>query len=255
MTKWIWSYDQNSKGSKALADRMGIKRLKVPERSKFNGGPDKDIINWGSSTVPEKFLGGRVFNKPEHVAQMTNKKLAFEVFRDHSVSVPTFTSDYNAAKGWAQSGRMVFARTILQGHSGAGIHIMDPEHPDTWDVRAQLFTMYVKKKEEFRVHICNGNIFLVQRKGLKQEFAGQPDVNHLIRNLANGFAFVRNEVVVPEDVKVQALKAWGASQLDFGAVDVIWNERSAKAYVLEINTAPGLVNSSVDDYAEALGKL
>ena len=38
--------------------------------------------------------------------------------------------------------------------------------------------------------------------------------------------------------------------LDFGAVDVIWNEHESKAYVLEINTAPGLEGSTVEDYKE-----
>lgn len=45
-----------------------------------------------------------------------------------------------------------------------------------------------------------------------------------------------------------AVKACG---LDFGAVDIIWNNHYQKAYVLEINTAPGLEGSSVDNYRKA----
>jgi D-alanine-D-alanine ligase-like ATP-grasp enzyme len=40
--------------------------------------------------------------------------------------------------------------------------------------------------------------------------------------------------------------------LDFGAVDVIWNEKQQRAYVLEVNTAPGLEGQTVDDYARGI---
>ena len=43
--------------------------------------------------------------------------------------------------------------------------------------------------------------------------------------------------------------------LDFGAVDVIYNGHSNRAYVLEINTAPGLTGTTLDNYAAALRNL
>jgi glutathione synthase/RimK-type ligase-like ATP-grasp enzyme len=45
-----------------------------------------------------------------------------------------------------------------------------------------------------------------------------------------------------------------ASGLDFGAVDVIWNERQQRAYVLEINSAPGLEGTTIDDYVRYFGR-
>ena len=39
---------------------------------------------------------------------------------------------------------------------------------------------------------------------------------------------------------MEATKAVAALGLDFGAVDVIYNEKYGRAYVLEVNTAPGL---------------
>jgi D-alanine-D-alanine ligase-like ATP-grasp enzyme len=38
--------------------------------------------------------------------------------------------------------------------------------------------------------------------------------------------------------------------LDFGAVDVIWNEKEDKYYVLEVNTACGLEGTTLDKYVE-----
>jgi len=38
--------------------------------------------------------------------------------------------------------------------------------------------------------------------------------------------------------------------LDFGAVDIVYNENDNKAYVLEINTAPGLSGTTLEKYVE-----
>jgi glutathione synthase/RimK-type ligase-like ATP-grasp enzyme len=48
------------------------------------------------------------------------------------------------------------------------------------------------------------------------------------------------------------LAAVSALGLDFGAVDIIWNEREDKCYVLEVNTAPGLQGSTLENYANAI---
>jgi D-alanine-D-alanine ligase-like ATP-grasp enzyme len=70
-----------------------------------------------------------------------------------------------------------------------------------------------------------------------------------VRNLANGFVFQRNGIEVPEVVRQVARDTLLAVEgLTFGAVDVIFNERANRAYALEINTAPGLEGTTVDDY-------
>jgi D-alanine-D-alanine ligase-like ATP-grasp enzyme len=43
--------------------------------------------------------------------------------------------------------------------------------------------------------------------------------------------------------------------LHFSAVDVVYNDREKKAYVLEINTAPGVEGQTIQVYADALAKL
>jgi D-alanine-D-alanine ligase-like ATP-grasp enzyme len=125
-------------------------------------------------------------------------------------------------------------------------------------VEAPLYTVYVPKKMEFRVHVFKGNdasfIVDIQRK-IKKPDAEVKDWK--IRNLDNGFIYARNgvEEIVPEDVRVQARCAFDLSGLDFGAVDVIFNEGQGRAYVLEINTAPGISGTTVENYADAFRKL
>jgi glutathione synthase/RimK-type ligase-like ATP-grasp enzyme len=75
------------------------------------------------------------------------------------------------------------------------------------------------------------------------------DVNWQVRNHHNGFVFTRSGFDTPEAVSKAAMDAMRILGLDFGAVDVVYNSRENRAYVLEVNTAPGLEGSTVDDYA------
>ncbi len=256
MTVRIYSYHQGSEGSKNLAEAMGIKRLKK-EKSKFNPQRTDTIINWGSGSLPDNIVGSgcRVINPPELVRRASNKAHAFQLLNDHC-RVPPWTTNHGVAREWLERDeKTVFARTILNGHSGAGIEVMYPGHPDTWNVRAGLYVQYVPKKDEYRVHVVNGRIIDTQRKGLPENLP-RDNVNWMVRNLANGFIFVRNDGrPVPPDVHTQALAAMAASGLHFGAVDVIYNEKQRQAYVLEINTAPGLVGTTVENYSRALTEL
>ena len=73
-----------------------------------------------------------------------------------------------------------------------------------------------------------------------------------VRNLANGWVFCRDNVVEPDGLRDAAVSACAALGLDFGAVDIIWNERENKCYVLEVNTAPGLQGTTLENYANAI---
>lgn len=258
MTKYIYPYNDKSKSVVNLANAMNIKRIKRMN-SAFVGGPGKEVINWGSSQLPEQVTrGSRIINTPETVELAADKLRTFKNFAQYGDAAPRFpsyTTSLDTAVDWLRQGKFVFARTMLRGHSGAGISIMDPEHEDTWYTRAPLYVLYVPKKEEYRVHIVSGNVIDTQRKGLQAELVGREDVNFKVRNLANGFIYARNNINPPEDITVQALKAMAVSGLDFGAVDVIYNEQQRKAYVLEINTAPGLTGTTVENYANALALL
>lgn len=255
----IFSYNPGSAGSSDLAKAMGIKRIKF-EGSTFVGGPGKTVINWGASKIANDFIreGTRVLNYPTYVSVVTDKLKAFKALAGNC-RMPAWSQHPEDAQGWLNKGFTVFARTVLNGHSGNGIRILDPEHPEDWAFNAPLYVRYVKKREEYRVHICKDRdgqltVIDVQRKGLRREL--DPNLaDHRVRNLANGFVFVRNEIQVPEEVYVQALAALNTSMLDFGAVDVIWNEKEQQAYVLEINTAPGLQGQTIESYATALSAI
>jgi glutathione synthase/RimK-type ligase-like ATP-grasp enzyme len=248
MSMYLYSHNPQSEGAKALSAYMKIPRIKH-EGSSFKGSPRKVVINWGSSRLPDQVTRCRIINAPAALANATNKLKFFQTVSQFSAPprTPVFTTDPVAAQRYIGLGHTVVARTLLESHSGKGI-VMLERGVDF--VQAPLYTLFVNGKEEYRVHICRGQIIDVQRKARRVD--NDEDVDHRVRSWDNGYVYVRQNVVPPEDVLVQALKAYSALGLDFGAFDVRYKTKDRQAYVLECNTAPGLEGTTVENYAKAL---
>src|SRR3990167_5792914 len=235
---YIYPWKTKSLGASALSEALDIYRL-LREGSKFEGGPDKTVINWGSSELPDEVRKCKVLNSEESVSTASDKLRFFQKIKNYA-RIPRFTTQLHEAIRWSRDGDTVVARTKLTARSGAGIVFFDGNTDEF--VKAPLYTLYIKKKEEFRIHIAFGNIIDLQKKVLRKNddegIAIDPQsVDWRIRSHKNGFIFIKNDIFIPEDVKTQAMQAYVASELDFGAVDVIFNESQQQAYVLEINTA------------------
>ena len=247
MKMYIYSHNPHSEGAKLLSQALNVKRIKHGN-SKFRGGMGKAIINWGAGTLPDQVdVCQRILNKPEAIRKASNKLKSFELFQEAGVTIPPFFTDYGDAEDWMiDNDGAVVCRTVLNGHSGAGIVIAD-----TVDelVAAPLYTVYIKKQEEYRYHVFMGQVVDIQRKARKRDV---PDdaVNWQVRNLDGGFIFAREGVVASPVASEEAVKAVAALGLDFGAVDLIYNAREDKYYVLEVNTAPGLSGTTLDGYKQ-----
>lgn len=252
MTLNIFPHNPNSEGARALAEALNVRRIKR-ENSRYVGNAGKTVINWGcSGALPDQVLRSRVLNRPEAVARVSNKLKFFQACNNAGAPrIPEFTTSVATVRDWLGAGRKVVARTVLQGHSGEGIVIIEGVGVDIPD--APLYTVYVPKKEEWRLHILKNADELttidMQRKIRDPDYPGVPDWN--VRSHANGFIFARNVEPPNPDVLRQALLALDVSGLDFGAVDVIWNQQAGCAYVLEINSAPGLTGTTITSYANA----
>lgn len=251
---YLYTWNKTSEGGSNLIKALDGKKIKH-ERSKFKGGKNKFVINWGSSQLPDEVLKSTIINEPKAVGVCSNKLTFFDTLsKKGGVSIPDWTSDVDIAYKWVADGHTVCARTVLQGHSAEGLVIMHKDDPKSL-VKAPLYTMYIPKEDEYRVHVVNGKVVDVQRKALRNGWVDEHGpANYKVRNLANGFVYVRNDVNPPKQVEEQAIAAIKAVELVFGAVDVIWNTKRQTAYVLEINTAPGLEGTTVDNYAAALNK-
>lgn len=246
---WIYSHNKASEGAKALKEALNIRKIKN-ENSKFKGAANKLVINWGSSAPPEAVLECNVLNHPHAIRKAVNKLQAFQILSE-GVDVPEYTESREEANKWLAEGFTVVARTIVEGHGGEGIVLVEnvAELPN-----APLYTKYIPKAEEYRVHVFKDEAFFVQRKARKKEVP-DGEVNWKIRNLAGGFIFANQDVDVPPEAKEAAVKAVKLLGLDFGAVDIIWNKKRNKYYTLEVNTAPGLQGTTLEKYSEQFRKM
>lgn len=262
---FIYPYNAKSKSVKALA--MGLKKAEIPvriialENSKFVPSSKKTVINWGSAndTIKSYAERAKVLNEPSAV-DLCGNKLNFFRTVEGSVNIPPFTTSVEEASQWVAEGRTVVGRTP-RGTRGEGIFFSDVEDDARGWNQSKLFTQYIPKITEFRVHIIGGNIVDVQEKRLRKEDERgnpvDPDlINWRVRNLGNGFIFARENIAVPRDVLVQAETAFkNVKGISFGAFDVIYNKKRDKAYVLECNTAPALEGTTIDTYIEGFKKI
>ncbi len=249
---YLYAWNKTSEGGANLIATLGGKRIKH-EKSKFKGNKNKVVINWGSSQLPEEVTKSSILNDPKAVSICSNKLTFFDhISKSGRVSVPDWTNDPDTAYRWVSEGFIVCARTVLQGHSAEGLILMTKDDPKSL-VKAPLYTKYIPKEDEYRVHVVGKEVIDIQRKALRNGWIDEHGpANYKIRNLANGFVYIRNDINPPQSVLDVAIAAVQEVGLDFGAVDVIWNRKRDASYVLEINTAPGLEGSTVENYAKAI---
>lgn len=238
----VYAYNRFSESAKAIAQALGVKRIK--HRGSRLNPLDKTIINWGS-TKRNWFNCRRTLNHPSRV-QFASDKLKFFQTTEHLGLTPDYTTDMEVAKIWVRDGYKVCIRHTTTGHEGAGLVIVNSEEEIE---PAPLYTKYIKKKEEYRVHVVGHKVIFVQRKA-RRFSCDNP--NWEIRNHHNGFVFTNQDVQPPECVINAALAVMDSLCLDFGGADVIYNEHQDRAYVLEVNTAPGMEGTTVGKYADAL---
>lgn len=247
---FIYPYNENSESVAALKKVLSAKVIKL-EGSKFKGNEQKIVINWGNSMTNEEIEKCFVLNKPKAVAVASDKLNFFRAMGEH-VPVPPWTTSVEEAMDWVESGKTVLGRKTLKGHSGQGIIVFEDTSQFApylnSDRQIPLFTMYIPKKSEYRVHVLRDEIVDVQEKRAKKGGVA----NYLIRNHANGFVFAREGVTLPKGVAENCIKAVKLCGLDFGAVDVIWNEYRETGFILEVNTAPGLEGQTIDSWGNAI---
>lgn len=174
-----------------------------------------------------------------------DKRTQFSRFRQAEVASPQFSLFSNGVTQF--DSKWVVARTLTNASEGRGITIFNK---DDTPPPAPLYTEYISKKKEFRVHVWNNEVIDVAEKRKKKGY--EADRNTKIRNTANGYVFCRTGVVEPNGIRQLALDAVSALDRTYGAVDIIWNEKRDKCYVLEVNSRPGMEGTTVEKYANAI---
>ncbi len=244
---YLFSYNGYSKGAKALATALRIRRIRH-YGSRFKNNEKKVVINWGSTALPFTAVGNQVILNCSDVVEHSRDKLRFFQKVSGSCRCVPWTTDIQQAEVWNEKSTVI-CRMSLTGQSGSGIIIVPPQGQVS---EAPLYTKYIPKDMEFRVHIIDGEIIDVQRK--IRDPSREPS-DWKIRSHNNGFTFIRSGFRTPGDVLEQTRLAFNGSQLDFAAFDVLWREKKQEAYILEANSAPGLQGQTIGKYAIGLYKL
>jgi hypothetical protein len=244
MSVKIYPYRRGSRSALALSRALGGRVLRL-ENSRYQYKTSDTIINWGSSSCPFPALNG-----DREAMRLAGNKLSF--FQHHSGAawLPPF---WTAREDIPADAYPVLCRTLLTGHSGAGIVIAMDESEL---VDAPLYVQYIKKLREYRVHIAringSGVIFdYTEKKKSRESDIGE----YMIRNTANGYVFCRDMVALEQEVRRAASECFANSGLDFAALDIVYNAYYERAYVLEANTAPGLEGTTLERYTQTLRRM
>jgi len=241
-----------SKSARALKEELSTYIsapiiLVSPNSKTYQGRWTDYVINWGYSNQPE-YLYSSTLNWFFDIANAVDKLETFKLLKEYDVQSVEWTEDMKTALAWQEQGDTVIGRKTLTGYGGAGILIFNKETPLT---HCKLYTKYKKKKNEYRVHVFKGEVIDITQKKKKTDAT---NLNTKIRNYHNGWVYCRSDIFIPLGIGELAINAMKALCLGHGAVDIIWNEKEDKCYVLEINTAPGLVGTTLDKYAQAFSK-
>lgn len=181
------------------------------------------------------------------VTQQPKDKIEqFNQFSKAEISIPGFATNIEDAR--QLKAKTLFARTLVSSTNGRGIIEFGREaalYPD-----APLYTEYIPKKSEYRFHVFGDKVIDVQEKRKKRGF--EDGRNTRIRNLSNGYVYCRDGVNPPDGAADLAVRAVQAVGYQYGAVDVIYNEKRNQSYVLEVNSRPGLQGTTLNKYVNAI---
>lgn len=247
---WVYSGVRPSNSAKELAAQPGFFRLRPNRFHKVQKGDM--IVNWGVSALLPMPVN---FNTPHAVKRATDKLQAFYAMEAAKVSTVDFSEDTDDVLGWCKNGATVIVRNKLTGHSGDGIVVIEKGKvqtlSDLMQYEAPLYTKYVFKDAEYRVHVIGNKVVDTQQK-IRDPKVAEPK-SWKVRSHGNGFIYARNNIE-PSQLRDQiAIAACKAIGLDFGAVDIV--VKNGVYYVLEVNTAPGLEGQTVVNYAKAIKEM
>lgn len=235
-----------SNSALSLCDALGA-RLIRREGSKYQYREGDTVINWGAYGRPAVLANVPVVNPFEAVRIASSKLSTFRRLNEANVPTLEWTQDGNVAQGWLGSTKVV-ARDVDRGSQGEGTHVYKVE--ERLENPHVFYTRYFRKQREFRIHVVRGLVIFEQEKLRKKD---TDDVDKYIRSHGRGWCFAFKHLgtnPIPKECKDVAIAAVRSLGLDFGAVDLGYHSRNGIA-VFEVNTAPGIEETSLKTYVEA----
>lgn len=236
---FVYPYTQNSAGAIMLAEELDGKRVLLNNSTYVYKPLEHILINWGNGNCPFP----NALNPASAINDVINKVTFFKKLEGVGVTPPFATSKAAAAN----LSFPVVCRTTTEGHDGQGIVIAETVNQL---VNAPLYTSYIDKTSEYRVHLGrlpsgDTSVIALQKKVKTEGFTGDQRIwvgGGTQLNLADN---------VPHEVMAACWTALASfPKLHFAAFDVVYDNSTGNAYVLEINSAPVLFSSTAQAYAK-----
>lgn len=235
-----------------LASYMGITAQMTYDRDER---PDF-LIRYGTARAVSRRPAERTINRRSRLIRYSTRLGQYNLLQRAGVNIPPHcTTRDSIPDALPAVPHGLFARDFTEGRqqmAGRGL-----THYGVGDAigNHDLYTPCIDRSAQYRVHVCMGRTRTRQLIPTEAEAADQP-----IWNLNAGFTFrvpIDGDNLNPAipNAGVAAVTALG---LDFGAVDILVPSQAVRntygsAVVLEVNTAPGLSDASLEWYARHLG--
>jgi hypothetical protein len=234
---FVYPYTTMSASSIVLAEELDAKRIKL-NHSNYHHKPENVIVNWGNSGCPYP----QALNPADAISDIINKVKFFQKTAGLAC-VPKFATTKAQA---ANLSFPVVCRTDIVGADGEGIKIAETL---TQLPSCSLYTEYMDKTSEYRIHLGrlpNGEVTVIARQKKHKSAAFTGD-----QRIWTGSETKLEWIDTAVSQVVYAAKEVFAKfpGLTFGAFDIVYNNSTEKAYVLEINSAPMLTAKTAEAYA------
>ena len=242
MTKpafYIYPYTQHSAGSIMLSEELDGKRVKL-QNSSYTHKPGNILINWGNGNCPYP----TALNPASAINSVIDKVKFFKTLQGTGLIPPVA---FSATEAKANLSWPIVCRTLSEGSDGEGIVIADkPEQL----VSAKLYTQYIDKTSEYRIHLGRnqqGGIIVIcrQKKYLSDDFKGD---KRIWTGKETKLQYIETAVTPVIAVAKAAFEKF--PELTFGAFDIVYNNSTETAYVLEINSAPMMNTDTTKAYGD-----
>lgn len=243
---FLQSYQASSRSATLL--KQELRDLITTERIEAT-----HVLNWGKGNTFLVPYGSIIINDPYIVKTVVDKVQFFRCVENlpdtfTQIGFPKAFYSKESVVEWmrANPGKDVVCRTLTQSRDGNGIVITSnpDEVPD-----CKLYTVYIKKLREYRAHVFMDSVIRVQQK---KRSSNAESSNPQIRNTANGWIFATEGVDIPGPIKEACVEFVRLTGLQFGALDLIHNAYYNKWYILECNSAPGIMGTTVQAYGNAI---
>lgn len=227
-----------------LALYMGIEALQRLDQRQEES-PDY-VIRWGSRrripSVPNK----RTLNRRRMLNRYGNRLEQLQRLARAGVMVPHFSTEPVVSMSGGLLGRSFGDGRQTSGGKGIAFY---PHGNAPVDGQHDFFVAHIPKDRQFRVHVIGGETRT--RELVPDDSKARQQA---VWNYGSGFTFrYPKGKEIPVRVVPAAVQAVKALWLDFGAVDVI--TEGDNAYVLEVNTAPGLSDPTLEWYGDNLARV